>query len=89
MDFRQIFFVVDNQIWVRNWWNIVSFAVHCHFHWTEDGSVKALLQINSLQPISYFWSIWELYVLYLKTKVFCRKKNHLNFPMDKGLTVPK
>ena len=29
---------------------------------------------NSLRPISYFGSIWELYVLDLKTKVFCRKE---------------
>ena len=32
---------------------------------------------NSLRPISYFGSIWELYVLDLKTKVFCRKENQL------------
>ena len=44
---------------------------------------------NSLRPISYFVSIWELYVFDLKTKVFCRKENQLHFPMDKGLTVPK
>ena len=37
---------------------------------------------NSLRPISYFWSIWELYVLDLKTKVFCRKKNQLHFRME-------
>ena len=44
---------------------------------------------NSLRPISYFGSIWELYVLDLKTNVFCRKKIQLHFPMNKGLTVPK
>jgi hypothetical protein len=33
--------------------------------------------------------IWELYVLDLKTKVFCRKKIQIHFPMYKGLTVPK
>ena len=44
---------------------------------------------NSVRPISYFGSIWELYVLDLKTKVFCRKEDQLHFPMDKGLTVPK
>ena len=44
---------------------------------------------NSLRPISYFGSIWELYVLDLKSKVFCRKENQLHFPMDKELTVPK
>ena len=44
---------------------------------------------NSLQPVSYFGRIWELYVLDLKIKVFCRKENQLLFPMDKGLTVPK
>ena len=44
---------------------------------------------NSLRPISYFGSIWELYVLDLKTKVFCRKKNQIHFSIDKGLTVPK
>ena len=38
---------------------------------------------NSFRPISYFWNIWELYVLDLKIK------NQLHFPMDKGLTVPK
>ena len=44
---------------------------------------------NSLRPISYFGSIWELYVLDPKTNVFCRKKIQLHFPMNKGLTVPK
>ena len=44
---------------------------------------------NSLWPISYFGSIWELYVLDLKTNIFCRKKIQLHFPMNKGLTVPK
>ena len=44
---------------------------------------------NSLRPISYFGSIWESYVLDLKTNVFCRKKIQLHFPMNKGLTVPK
>ena len=44
---------------------------------------------NFFWPISYFGIIWELYVLDLKTKVFCRKENQLHFPMDKGLTVPK
>ena len=32
---------------------------------------------------------WELYVLDLKTNIFCRKKIQLHFPMNKGLTVPK
>ena len=44
---------------------------------------------NSLRPISYFGSIWELYVLDPKTNIFCRKKIQLHFPMNKGLTVPK
>ena len=44
---------------------------------------------NYLRPMSYFGSIWELYVLDLKTKVICRKENQLHFPMEKGLTVPK
>ena len=44
---------------------------------------------NSLRPISYFGSIWELYVLDPKTKIFCRKKIQLHFSMNKGLTVPK
>ena len=44
---------------------------------------------NSLRPISYFGSIWELYVLDLKIKVFYRKENQLDFPMNMGLTVPK
>ena len=39
---------------------------------------------NSLRPISYFGSIWELHVLDLKTKVFCRKENQLHFPTDYG-----
>ena len=43
----------------------------------------------SLRPISYFWSIWGLYVLDLKAKFFCRKENQLHFPTDKGLTVSK
>ena len=42
---------------------------------------------NSLWPISYFGSIWELHVLDLKTNVFCRKKNQLHFHIDKGLTA--
>ena len=40
---------------------------------------------NSLRPISYFGSIWDLYVLDL----VCSKENQLHFPMKKGLTVPK
>ena len=56
---------------------------------TEDGSTYVSSSPNSLRPISYFVSIWELYVLDLKTKVFCRKQNQLHFPMNKGLTVPK
>ena len=44
---------------------------------------------NSLRPISYFGSIWELYVLDLKTNIFCRKTIQLHVPMNKGLTVPK
>ena len=44
---------------------------------------------NSLRPISYFGSIWELYVLGPNTNVFCRKKIQLHFPMNKGLTMPK
>ena len=44
---------------------------------------------NSLRPISYFGSIWELYVLDPKTNVFCRKKIQLHFPMNKRFTVPK
>ena len=40
-------------------------------------------------PNSYFGSVWELYVLDLKTKVFRRKENQLHFPMNNGLTVPK
>ena len=44
---------------------------------------------NSLLPISYFGSIWELYVLDLKTNIFCRKNIQLHFSMNKGLTVPK
>ena len=54
---------------------------------TEDRSVNAVPQI--LYGQSYFGSIWELYVLDLKNKVFCRKENQLHFSMDKGLTVPK
>jgi hypothetical protein len=45
---------------------------------TEDGSVKALSQILYGQ-----YHIWELYVLDLKTKVFCRKKIQIHFPIDK------
>ena len=45
---------------------------------TKDRSVKALPP--SLRPISYFGSIWELYVLDRKTKVFCRKKPSYIFP---------
>ena len=44
---------------------------------------------NSLRPISYFGSIWELHVLDLKTNLSCIKKIQLHFPMNKGLTVPK
>ena len=39
---------------------------------------------NSLPPISYFGSIWELYVLDLITKVFCRKKNPATFIHGQG-----
>ena len=35
---------------------------------------------NCLRPISYIGSIWELYVLHLKTKVFCGKRTSHIFP---------
>jgi hypothetical protein len=35
------------------------------------------------------YHIWDLYVLGLKTNVFCRKNNQVHLPMDKELTVPK
>ena len=44
---------------------------------------------NSLRPISYLGFIWDLYVLSLKTKVFCRKNNQILKTMDKGFTVPR
>ena len=37
------------------------------------------LSPNSLRPISYFGSIWELYVINVKTKVYVGKRT-----MDKG-----
>ena len=40
-------------------------------------------------PLSYLGDIWDIFVLGLKTKVFCRKNNQIHFPMDKGLAVPK
>ena len=49
-----------------------SFVVCTHNHRRQkcEGSSP-----NSfLRPISYFGSVWELYVLDLKTKVFCRKE---------------
>ena len=42
---------------------------------------------NSLRPISYL-GVMYLYVFGLKTKVLCRKKNQIHFPMDKG-TYPQ
>ena len=37
-----------------------------------------------------FWEyLGVIYVLDLKTNIFCRKKIQLHFPMNKGLTVPK
>ena len=44
---------------------------------------------NSSKPISYLGDIWELYVLGLKTKVFCENNNKILKAMDKGLTEPK
>ena len=49
---------------------------------TEDGSVKALPQILYGQ-----YDIQELYILDLKTKVFCSKMNQIHLPMATGLTV--
>ena len=54
---------------------------------TKDGSVKALTQI--LYGQNLILGAFGSYVLDLKTKAFCRKKNQLHFPMDKGLKVPK
>ena len=44
---------------------------------------------NSLLPISYLGYIWDLYVLSLKTKVFCRENNQIHFPMDNGPHIAK
>ena len=57
---------------------------------TKDGHVKAL---NSLILYDQYL-IWELfggyiYLLGLKSKVFCKKFNQILKTMDKGLTVPR
>ena len=53
---------------------------YVHDKWTtmttEDGSVNAVPQI-----------LYGQYLI-LGAKFFCRKKNQLHFPIDKGLTVP-
>ena len=64
--------------------NETNVTVHIHRRRKYEGSSP-----NSLQPISYFGSIWELYVLDLTTNVLWRKKIQSPFPMIKGLTVPK
>ena len=56
---------------------------------TEDGSTNVVLQILYCPYLILGVRIWELYVLDLKTKVFCRKENQLHFSIDKGLTEPK
>jgi hypothetical protein len=71
--------------------NVIQKGIQWHFFTPackDDGHVKSFFP-NSLRPISYLGFIWDLYVLGLKTKVFCRKNNQIYFPMDKGLTVPK
>ena len=58
---------------------------------TEDGSVNAVPQIlygQYLSPISYYGSIWEFYVLDLKTKFFVEREP-ATFFQGQGLTVPK
>ena len=47
---------------------------------TDDGCVKAISQI--LYSQYHIWDIFVIYVLVLKTKVFGRKNNQLNFPID-------
>ena len=70
---------------VRPWVKVIGICVNVNHRRRKYGGSSP----NSLRPISYFGSIWELYVLDLKTNVFCRKKIQLHFPMNKGLTVPK
>ena len=58
-----------------------DFSEH-HRRRTCDGNLP-----NSLRPISYLGIIWDLYVLGLKFKVFCKNNNQVLKIMDKGLTV--
>ena len=52
-----------------------SFYGIMHQRWTCEGY---------FQNLDDQYHIWDLYVLGLKTKVFCRKKTQIHFPMDKG-----
>ena len=54
---------------------------------TDDGRVMAISQI--LYGQYHIWDIYILYVLGLKTKLFCWNNNQIHFPMDRGLTVQK
>ena len=62
---------------------------------TDDGHVIFQFQFDvAISKILYgqyhTWDLFAiLYVLGLKTKVFCRENNQIHFPMDKRLTVPK
>jgi len=47
------------------------------------------MAISQILYGQYLGFIWDSYVLGLKTKVFCRKKNQMLKTIDKGLTVPK
>ena len=76
------------------WWCIL-FSSPLYFHFWFDASKFAKsnspkTEVGTLFPEFFTAHIlfWELYVLDLKTKVFCRKEIQLLFPMDKGLTVP-
>ena len=75
---------ISSELDIFSWEENQVFSLQSIHTSTEGGSVKALFQILYGQ-----YHIWELYVLDLRTQVFCRKKNQIHFPMDKGLTVPK
>ena len=65
-----------------SWWQYIQIWLYLGFNHQRrkcEGSPP-----KYLWPISYFGSIWELYVLDLKTKVFCRKKNQLHFSHGQG-----
>ena len=68
----------------KSWWQGLNHGPVAKHHLYHRRRKYGGSSPYSLWPISYFGSIWELYVLDPKTNVFCRKKDPATLSHEQG-----